>query len=167
MSSNPTANTRHPPPLAERRARSVITRLRAAGYVAYFAGGCVRDRLLGHEPSDFDVATDAPAAKVQELFRRTVRDMLDRAAQGEAFPNLERARYRRNKTYVVKLCVQAVNRLFEASGGQALLESAAIQRCHRDIHAASHHQGISWDAAAEDFGRQALGLSPAPPRYSV
>lgn len=112
-----------------------------------------------------EAAAEVDAAR--ELFRRTVRDMLDRAAQGEAFPNLERARYRRNKTYVVKLCVQAVNRLFEASGGQALLESAAIQRCHRDIHAASHHQGISWDAAAEDFGRQALGLSPAPPRYSV
>jgi alkylation response protein AidB-like acyl-CoA dehydrogenase len=58
-----------------------------------------------------------------------------------------------------------VNRLFEASGGRALLESEPIQRFHRDVNAASHHQGISWDAAAEDFGRQALGLSPAPGRY--
>lgn len=65
----------------------------------------------------------------------------------------------------MKLCVQAVNRLFEASGGRALQESEAIQRCHRDVNAASHHQGISWDAAAEDFGRQALGLPPGPGRY--
>jgi poly(A) polymerase len=50
----------------------VVTRLRAAGYRAYFAGGCVRDRLLGTVPSDFDVATDAPAAVVQRLFERTV-----------------------------------------------------------------------------------------------
>lgn len=60
------------PTLSEARARSVMARLRGAGYRAYFAGGCVRDRLLGHEPSDFDVATDAPANRVQELFKRTV-----------------------------------------------------------------------------------------------
>ncbi|MGE3540141.1 MAG: acyl-CoA dehydrogenase family protein [Candidatus Tectimicrobiota bacterium] len=112
-----------------------------------------------------EAAAEVEAAR--ELFRSNIRRMLERAARGEGFPNLERARYRRDKTFVVKLCVQAVNRLFEASGGRALLESEAMQRFHRDIHAASHHQGISWDAAAEDFGRQALGLTPAPPRYSV
>lgn len=53
-------------------ARSVAARLRGAGYTAYFAGGCVRDRLMGREPEDFDIATDAPASKVQELFPRTV-----------------------------------------------------------------------------------------------
>ncbi|MFI5366936.1 MAG: CCA tRNA nucleotidyltransferase, partial [Candidatus Binatia bacterium] len=56
----------------EAAARAVATRLRAAGYTAYFAGGCVRDRLLGREPQDFDVATDAPAAVVQQLFSKTV-----------------------------------------------------------------------------------------------
>jgi poly(A) polymerase len=56
----------------ERLARSIATRLREAGYTAYLAGGCVRDRLLGHEPKDFDVATDAPAEIVQRLFPRTV-----------------------------------------------------------------------------------------------
>src|SRR5215813_9455105 len=58
--------------LAEGRAREVVTRLRRAGHVAYFAGGCVRDRLLGIEPGDYDVATDADAAAVQALFERTV-----------------------------------------------------------------------------------------------
>ncbi len=53
-------------------ARAVAARLRAAGYTAYLAGGCVRDRLLGREPKDFDVATDALAARVQELFDKTV-----------------------------------------------------------------------------------------------
>jgi len=56
----------------EAAARAVATRLRAAGYTAYFAGGCVRDRLLGRAPQDFDVATDAPAAMVQQLFSKTV-----------------------------------------------------------------------------------------------
>ncbi len=57
---------------AERAARRVVTRLRAAGHVAYFAGGCVRDLLRGEPPTDFDVATDASAAAVQALFPRTV-----------------------------------------------------------------------------------------------
>jgi poly(A) polymerase len=61
------------PPVSNRsRAHTVVTRLRRAGYTAYFAGGCVRDRLLGVEPSDYDVATDAPAAVVLELFERTI-----------------------------------------------------------------------------------------------
>jgi putative nucleotidyltransferase with HDIG domain len=56
----------------ESAARAIAARLRAAGHTAYLAGGCVRDRLLGREPQDFDVATDAPAARVQELFAKTV-----------------------------------------------------------------------------------------------
>ncbi|HUI26815.1 MAG TPA: CCA tRNA nucleotidyltransferase [Candidatus Kryptonia bacterium] len=58
--------------LKEHLARQIAARLREAGYTAYLAGGCVRDRLLGHEPSDFDIATDAPADAVQRLFPRTV-----------------------------------------------------------------------------------------------
>src|SRR5437764_6890789 len=49
----------------------VLKRLRDAGHVAYFAGGCVRDMLLGREPKDFDVATDAPPDRVRKLFNNT------------------------------------------------------------------------------------------------
>jgi len=58
--------------LKEAAARGIAQRLREAGYVAYFAGGCVRDRLLGREPQDFDVTTSAPAAVVQQLFAKTI-----------------------------------------------------------------------------------------------
>ena len=50
---------------------AVVRRLREAGHVAYFAGGCVRDQLLGLEPKDYDVATDAPPQRVRELFGNT------------------------------------------------------------------------------------------------
>jgi poly(A) polymerase len=55
-------------------AREVARRLRDAGYRALFAGGCVRDLLLGLAPDDYDVATDARPDEVQALFgrRRTV-----------------------------------------------------------------------------------------------
>ena len=50
---------------------AVLRRLREAGHVTYFAGGCVRDLLLGIEPKDYDVATDATPQQVRELFPRT------------------------------------------------------------------------------------------------
>jgi poly(A) polymerase len=53
-------------------ATDVVRRLRAAGHQALWAGGCVRDMLLGREPDDFDVATDARPEQVQTLFKRTV-----------------------------------------------------------------------------------------------
>jgi poly(A) polymerase len=49
-------------------AEQVCSRLRAEGYQAYLVGGCVRDILLGREPADYDVATDAPPARVEEIF---------------------------------------------------------------------------------------------------
>ena len=110
-----------------------------------------------------EAAVEVEAAR--ELHRQSIADMLQRAERGESFAPLERARYMRNKTYVAKLCVQAVNRLFDAGGGGAIMERSALQRFHRDAHAASHHEGINWDAAAENFGRQTLGLEPLPGRY--
>jgi poly(A) polymerase len=51
-------------------ARRIVARLRAAGHQAYLVGGCVRDILLGGEPGDYDVATDARPERVLELFPR-------------------------------------------------------------------------------------------------
>jgi poly(A) polymerase len=53
-------------------ATEVVARLKAAGFQALWAGGCVRDLILGLEPSDYDVATDATPEQVMGLFRRTV-----------------------------------------------------------------------------------------------
>src|SRR5438046_6150997 len=53
-------------------ALEVVKRLHAAGHVALWAGGCVRDELLGRAPQDYDVATDARPEQVQQLFRRTI-----------------------------------------------------------------------------------------------
>lgn len=50
-------------------ALKVLYRLRSAGYQAHLVGGGVRDLLLGREPKDFDVATDARPEQVRELFR--------------------------------------------------------------------------------------------------
>ncbi|MEE8153750.1 MAG: CCA tRNA nucleotidyltransferase [Phycisphaerales bacterium] len=49
----------------------IVRTLAGAGFEAYFAGGCVRDKLMGDVPDDYDVATDAKPDQVRDLFRRT------------------------------------------------------------------------------------------------
>lgn len=52
-------------------AMTVLYRLKEAGYAAYLVGGSVRDILLGREPKDFDIATDARPEAVRRLFRNS------------------------------------------------------------------------------------------------
>lgn len=52
-------------------ATAIVRRLQEAGHVAYFAGGCVRDQLLGRSPADYDVATSAHPEQVMDLFGRS------------------------------------------------------------------------------------------------
>jgi len=47
----------------------VLYRLKKSGFEAYLVGGCVRDLLLGREPKDFDVVTDAHPEQVRKIFR--------------------------------------------------------------------------------------------------
>ncbi len=58
----------------EKFALEVVRQLRDAGHEALWAGGCVRDRLLGKVPKDYDVATDALPERVREIFgkQRTI-----------------------------------------------------------------------------------------------
>jgi len=110
-----------------------------------------------------EASAEVDAARV--LQRSTIQEMLDRAERGERFTDMDRGRYGRNKTYAARMCAQAVNRLFEASGGHALFTSEPIQRFHRDANAASHQAGLSWDDAAEQYGRLVFGLPPNSPRW--
>jgi poly(A) polymerase len=56
------------PAPARQIALRIAWTLREAGQLVYFVGGCVRDGLLGRETSDFDLCTDAPPARLFELF---------------------------------------------------------------------------------------------------
>jgi poly(A) polymerase len=46
----------------------VVSALRAAGFEAYWAGGCVRDTLIGRQPKDYDVATNATPPAIRKVF---------------------------------------------------------------------------------------------------
>jgi len=53
-------------------AAEIVRRLQAAGFAAYWVGGCVRDYLLGREAHDYDIATSAVPYQIEALFQRTV-----------------------------------------------------------------------------------------------
>jgi poly(A) polymerase len=52
-------------------ATTIVQTLRQRGFQAYLVGGCVRDLLLGREPKDYDVATNATPAQVMDIFPET------------------------------------------------------------------------------------------------
>jgi poly(A) polymerase len=75
----------------------VVRRLRQQGFEALWAGGCVRDELLGIVPNDYDVATNARPEEVRKIFRRTI-------AVGMSFGVVE-VLERGDKSHVLKVQV--------------------------------------------------------------
>lgn len=71
-------------------------------------------------------------------------------------------RSRRDHAYVVRLCVEAIEQLYLASGGSANYESNPLQRYWRDVHAMAAHVMLNFDTSGEAFGRSTLGLPPKP-----
>jgi poly(A) polymerase len=90
---------------AEQLAQSIVHRLQSAGHVAYYAGGCVRDRLMNCEPKDFDVATSATPDQVFKLFPRSQQVgaafgvILVRQKNAGSFTQVEVATFRSDGTY--------------------------------------------------------------------
>jgi 3-hydroxy-9,10-secoandrosta-1,3,5(10)-triene-9,17-dione monooxygenase len=103
-------------------------------------------------------SAEVDAARV--LLRHSIDRLLETGERGERFTDEERARVGRDRAFVVRLCIQAVNRLFDVSGGHALFLSDPLQRCHRDAHAVSHRAGLMLESVGPPYGRAAL----LPPR---
>lgn len=57
---------------AYKKALGVVNRLARAGFIAYFAGGWVRDYVMGHPSEDVDIATNASPTEIMELFPNTL-----------------------------------------------------------------------------------------------
>jgi 3-hydroxy-9,10-secoandrosta-1,3,5(10)-triene-9,17-dione monooxygenase len=91
-----------------------------------------------------------------------MKTLLSMAEQGIPYSELDKARFSRDKAFVVQLCVQAVNRLFDVSGGRSLYLSQRMQRLHRDAHALSHRDGMIIDFAGEAWGRELLSPGTRP-----
>lgn len=98
----------------------------------------------------------------QLLIQRDLDEVMDTVAAGAELPPQVQARVSMDFSYVVKLCTEAVDRLFAASGGTAFYDVHPMQRHWRDVHAIAAHHALDWDTTAEQFGRVELGLPPKP-----
>jgi alkylation response protein AidB-like acyl-CoA dehydrogenase len=89
-----------------------------------------------------------------ELTEQSARQVLPDADQ--------HARWRTNQAYAVKMCVEAVDRLFAASGGSVWYESHEAQRLFRDVHITAAHAYTDYDVCKQIYGRHLIGLEPDP-----
>jgi len=70
--------------------------------------------------------------------------------------------WRTNQAYAVKMCTQAVDRLFEAIGGNNWYSDKEAQRLFRDSHMTGAHAYTDYDVCAQILGRELMGLEPDP-----
>ncbi len=121
--------------------------LQEAGFSAYIVGGAVRDLLLGSEPKDFDVATDARPEQIKPLFRRAL--IIGR-------------RFRQVHVMVGRETVETST--FRAAGEDAAAPEGEAQRVH-DEHGRVLRDNVfgsqAEDARRRDFTVNALYFDPA------
>ena len=103
-----------------------------------------------------EASSEVDAAKA--LLHTDIAEMLDMGRKGVPITPLDRARWVRDKAYAAKLSLQAVDRLFDISGGHALFSSEAIQRLHRDAQAMAHRDIMTLDFVGQTYGKLALGV---------
>ncbi|HEU5071128.1 MAG TPA: CCA tRNA nucleotidyltransferase [Verrucomicrobiae bacterium] len=60
------------PDILRHTATIIVRHLQEAGFAAFWVGGCVRDFLLGREPGDYDIATNAVPDEIERLFPKTI-----------------------------------------------------------------------------------------------
>ncbi|EPJ44072.1 MAG: acyl-CoA dehydrogenase [Osedax symbiont Rs2] len=74
----------------------------------------------------------------------------------------ELAFWRTNQAYAVKMCIQAVDRLFEVAGGSCWFSDNEVQRLFRDSHMTAAHAYTDYDVCKQILGRSLMGLEPDP-----
>ncbi len=81
-----------------------------------------------------------------------------RIAEANRAPTVEeKLRFKRNVSYAMDLCTEAVDALHALAGANGIYDRYPIQRLFRDQHALTGHIGFSWDAQGAPWGLVALG----------
>lgn len=100
----------------------------------------------------------------EALLLKDCADAMAIAEAGEVPVIDDRARWRRNNAFAVKLCVQAVERLNPLIGARGLTPENNFLRMFRDVHAASLQITVAWDIQSVNAGRIRFGLPSLDPR---
>ena len=120
-----------------------------------------------------EVGQDAPAymraAESQHqvnaaraLLEKDWQELTDQSARQVLPTEDQHARWRTNQGYAVKMCIEAVDRLYAASGGSVWYESHEAQRLFRDVHITAAHAYTDYDVCTQIYGRHLFGLEPDP-----
>lgn len=99
----------------------------------------------------------AQVASADALLQLDARSV-DSAVSGTIFDELEKTRRQRNLAFAVQQARDAVNALYEASGGSGVYLTAPMQRWWRDVNVAAQHVMFTWDIASVSYGRSAVGI---------
>lgn len=84
-------------------------------------------------------------------------------AEAHQYPDRAKlAEWRTNQAYVVKMCIDAVDRLFSSMGASHWYLDKEAQRLFRDSHITGAHAYTDYDVCAQIFGRELMGLEPDP-----
>jgi alkylation response protein AidB-like acyl-CoA dehydrogenase len=124
-----------------------------------FAGGGSTIAQFGHVQTavaEAEAAIDA----AQLILQRDLRVATELTAAGVKISKEQRIEFRRGHAYAVKLCVQAINGLYDVVGGTGIQLDSGVQRAWRDINAVAHHISVNWNAVSTMVGQLRLGLPP-------
>ncbi|MFF0636099.1 acyl-CoA dehydrogenase family protein [Nocardia sp. NPDC004151] len=108
-----------------------------------------RQFKLGEAEAQIDAA--------DEILHRATTAVVEAAKTQVDVPEI-RSRNRRDFAFVVRLCVNAVESVFLASGASSLAESNVIQRHWRDVHAIAQHAMFEYERSVSAWGRRRLGV---------
>jgi 3-hydroxy-9,10-secoandrosta-1,3,5(10)-triene-9,17-dione monooxygenase len=100
----------------------------------------------------------AESTALVETAEATVRRCLETVERGEATTLEHRVRNRRDISFAMTMVTRAVDDLMQMAGAGALRDESPIQRGWRDVRAIACHVMLNFNAAAENYGRFALGL---------
>ena len=98
----------------------------------------------------------------RSLLEKDWRDLTEQSARQVLPSSDQQARWRTNQGFSVKMCLEAVDRLYTASGGSVWYESHEAQRLFRDVHITAAHAYTDYDVCKQIYGRHLLGLEPDP-----
>tara|TARA_Y100001954_G_scaffold127299_1_gene136458 strand:+ start:17316 stop:18515 length:1200 start_codon:yes stop_codon:yes gene_type:complete len=132
------------------------------GYVAGRTNPQLRGATQIDSPLTHQMVAEAKAQvdAARMLLHRAADDIHEAAENGGEMPVEIRARIRMDSAYAVRLCMEAGEAMFLASGGSGLAESNPVQRAWRDLHAINQHALLQLPTNAEIYGRTILGLDP-------
>jgi alkylation response protein AidB-like acyl-CoA dehydrogenase len=131
--------------------------------------GLVETRAASGQPrpgGDAPFARIAEAAAEAQAARLLILDAagtnMAKLSLGKALGADDQLVSRRNGAYGAALARRAATRLYEAAGAHEIYLDGHMQRCFRDIYAATAHTGLAWDRTAVEYGRHQAGLSFPP-----